>query len=228
MSTSIKHLSVLATALAAALVTLPLAAPAAVADPPRWAPAHGYRHFQGYGHRKYQYKARRHERRYFRRHHHEVRRTVYVSRPAHDHYRHGHGQGSDLSISPTVGGAIVGAVLGGFGGSQFGSGGGRTVAIVGGAAAGAVIGGAIGQSLEADDEARVQHTLETGRTGKTVIWHNQNTGNRYEMTPTRTYRTADRRDCREYTSWVFLGGYEEQVTGTACRMPDGSWQRQAG
>lgn len=119
-------------------------------------------------------------------------------------------------------------MLGGFGGSHIGSGSGRTAAIVGGVAVGALIGGSIGSSMEADDETRVQNTLETGRTGQTVIWQNPDTGNRYEVTPTRTFRTADRRDCREYSTWVFLGGYEEQVTGTACRMPDGSWQRQAG
>ncbi len=232
MSKSTKRLSVLATALAAALVTMPLSAPVAVADPPAWAPAHGYRFANG--HHKFKYKVHRQQRRHVRRH--NVRRTVYVERydyrpyryRSHDHRSHRHTRGSDISISPTIGGAIVGAVLGGLGGSQIGSGSGRTAAIIGGVAAGAVIGGSIGRSMEADDTARVQHTLETGRTGKTVIWNNPDTGNRYEMTPTRTYRTADRRNCREYTSWVFLGGYEEQVTGTACRMPDGSWQRQVG
>ena len=110
----------------------------------------------------------------------------------------------------------------------IGKGSGRTAAIVGGVAAGAVLGGYVGNSMEASDEARVQHTLETGRTGKTVIWQNPDTGNRYEVTPTRTYRTADNRDCREYKTWVFVDGYEEQVTGTACRLPNGTWQRQAG
>lgn len=233
MSNSTKRMSVLAAALAAAIVTMPFAAPTAVADPPRWAPAYGYGH--GHGHHKFKHKVRRHKRHYQRHHghhhvrrHRDVRRTVYVSRPTHGHYRHGYGGRSDVSISPTVGGAIVGALVGGLGGSAIGSGSGRTAAIVGGIAAGAVIGGSIGRSMEPVDQARVQHTLETGRTGQTVIWNNPDTGNRYEVTPTRTYRTADRRDCREYTSWVFLGGYEEQVTGTACRMPDGSWQRQTG
>jgi len=224
MSKSFTRMGVFATALAAALVTIPLTAPAAVADPPSWAPAYGYRN--AHNHRQYKQRVRHYERRQWRRH--EVRRTVYVSPPVHDHSRHRHSQQSDVSISPTLGGAIVGALLGGLGGSQIGSGSGRTAAIVGGIAAGAVIGGSVGNSMETDDTARVQNTLETGRTGETVIWRNQDTGNRYEVTPTRTYRNADRRDCREYTSWVFLGGYEEQVTGTACRMPDGSWQRQAG
>ena len=232
MSKSFARMGVFATALAAALVALPLTAPVAVADPPNWAPAHGYRHFHGqqkFKHKARRYEARQHQRRYVRRY--ETRRTVYVSRPyyrQHDHRSHRHDRQSDLSISPTIGGTIIGAVLGGLGGSQIGSGSGRTAAIVGGVAAGAVIGGYIGNSMEAADEARVQHTLETGRTGKTVIWQNPDTGNRYEVTPTRTYRTADRRDCREYTSWVFLDGYEEQVTGTACRMPDGTWQREVG
>ncbi len=228
MSKSFTRMSIFATALAAALVTIPLTAPVAVADPPRWAPAHGHRHVHG-GH-KFRHKFRHHERRQWQRR--DVRRTVYVYQRDHDSHRHApaHRQrrSTDLNISPTFGGAIVGALLGGLGGSQIGKGSGRTAAIVGGVAAGAVLGGYVGSSMEAEDEARVQQTLETGRTGKTVIWQNPDTGNRYEVTPTRTYRTADRRDCREYKTWVFVDGYEEQVTGTACRMPDGTWQRQAG
>ncbi len=226
MSKTSTRMSVFATALAAALVAIPLTAPVAVADPPRWAPAHGYRHVHG-GH-KFKHKFRQHERRHW--HRHDTRRTVYVYRDDYDghrHYRpHRSRRTTDLSISPTFGGAIIGGLLGGLGGSQIGKGSGRTAAIVGGVAAGAVIGGYVGSSMEASDEARVQRTLETGRTGQTVIWQNPDTGNRYEVTPTRTYRTADRRDCREYTTWVFVGGYEEQVKGTACRMPDGTWQKQ--
>lgn len=222
MSKFTTRMSVFSIALAAALTAIPLTAPVAVADPPSWAPAHGYRNVHSHNDYKFKRKYRRHYR-----NRSQVRRTVYVSRPVHDHYSHRHSQQSNVSISPSLGGAIIGALLGGLGGSQIGSGSGRTAAIIGGIAAGAVIGGSVGNSMESNDEARVQNTLETGRTGETVIWRNQNTGNRYEVTPTRTYRTAGR-DCREYTSWVFLGGYEQQVTGNACRMPDGSWQRQAG
>jgi len=229
MLKSTRPLGVFAAALAAALLTLPLAAPAAQADPPRWAPAHGYWNKHDHHKRKHH----RYVRRDWRDHHHDRRRTVYVPRPDYryyyyrPHYERPHHH-SNLSISPSVGGALVGAVLGGLGGSQIGSGSGRTAAIIGGVAAGAVIGGHIGANMEAADRVQVQRTLETTRTGQTVVWNNSRSGNRYEMTPTRTYRTTDSRDCREYTTWVFIGGYEEQVSGTACRMPDGSWQRVAG
>jgi len=232
MSKSTKRMSVLATAFTAALITLPLAAPSAVADPPRWAPAHGYRHMHGHGGYKYKYKQRRHKRQYGHHHvrRHVVRRTVYVSPPYHDHYRHGHGyyRGGSAGISPSVGGTIVGAVIGGLGGSTIGSGSGRTAAIIGGVAAGAVIGNSIGRSMEDIDRAQVQHTLENGRTGSPVIWQNPDTGNRYEVTPTQTYQTTDNRYCREYISRATVGGREDQVYGTACRMPDGSWQLQPG
>jgi len=227
MSKSFKRTGVLATALAAALATLPLASPPAQADPPRWAPAYGYRAQE----RHHKFERREHRDDWRRWSGHEHYRTVYVVRPAYRYsyerpYRHDRRyDGADLSISPSVGGAILGAVIGGLGGSQIGKGSGRTAAIIGGIAAGAVIGGSIGKSMEAADAARVQQTLETTRTGQTVVWQNPQTGNRYEMTPTRTYR-SNSRDCREYTSWVLIGGYEEQVSGTACRMPDGSWQRQ--
>jgi len=224
MSTINTRMSVFAATLATALVALPATAPVAAADPPRWAPAHGYRVQHG-GHkvtRKFS-----HHRRYdwYR---YDTRRTVYVSPRAYRYPRHRYVNRTELGVSPSLGGAIIGGLLGGLGGSQIGKGSGRTAAIIGGIAAGAVIGGSIGNSMEAADRTQVQHTLETARTGQTVVWNNADTGNRYEMTPTRTYRSADRRDCREYTTWVFLGGYEQQVTGTACRMPDGSWQRQPG
>jgi surface antigen len=217
-------LSVFATALAVALVTTPLSVPVAFADSLSWAPTHGHRHFRG--HREFKRKARHREQ--HRRRHHEMRRMAQMSRPIHRHQRYRPPRryhDPDVSISRTVGGAVVGALLGGLGGSQIGSGSGRTAAIVGGVTVGALLGGHVGRRMEVADEARVQHTLATARTGRTVMW--QNPGNGYEVTSTRTYQTADRRDCREYTTWVFLGGYEEQVTGTVCRMPDGTWQRQA-
>ena len=66
MSKSIKRMGIFATALAAALVALPLTAPVAVADPPRWAPAYGYRHV--HGQQKFKQKVRHHKRRQWRRH----------------------------------------------------------------------------------------------------------------------------------------------------------------
>jgi surface antigen len=43
------------------------------------------------------------------------------------------------------------------------------------------------------------------------------------VTPTRTYKTAER-DCRDFEQTVVVDGQDETVRGTACREPDGTWR----
>jgi uncharacterized protein YcfJ len=122
--------------------TLLAAAAPAFADPPRWAPAHGYRH---------------HPQQVVVKHHHRpvvreviVRQTVVVERPVYVHrpaivvhqppaYYGGRAVYAAPAYDPalaTLGGAIIGAAIG----SQIGRGDGRTAAI----AVGAVLGGVLG------------------------------------------------------------------------------------
>ncbi|HEX6979265.1 MAG TPA: hypothetical protein VF342_08190 [Alphaproteobacteria bacterium] len=42
--------------------------------------------------------------------------------------------------------------------------------------------------------------------------------------PTRDFTQPDGRYCREYQRTATIGGRPQQVYGTACLMPDGSWQ----
>ena len=123
-------------------------------------------------------------------------------------------------------GMVIGGLIGGLGGSQFGGGDGRTAAIIIGTMAGAVIGGAIGRSMDETDQLKAAQTMETVRTGVSSSWQNPDTGNTYVVTPTRTYDTAEG-PCREYTMDATIGGRPEQVYGTACRQPDGSWRLQS-
>ncbi|GAB4480510.1 MAG: RT0821/Lpp0805 family surface protein [Burkholderiaceae bacterium] len=111
-------------------------------------------------------------------------------------------------------GMVIGGVLGGVLGSQVGQGHGRTAA---------TIGGAVGRSMDEQDRIKTAHTLETVRTGVPSQWRNPDTGNVYTVTPTRTIETAQG-PCREYTIDAVIGGKKEQVVGTACRQPDGSWR----
>ncbi len=184
----------------------------------------GHRHFR-HGHRKHRHGYHRHgPRRVI-----HTRRTVHVHRyepPRRHAYRHqGHGGGA---IDKSTGGTIVGALLGAAVGTQIGKGSGRTAAIIGGTVVGGILGHEIGRSMEEADRRQVQSALERTPTGQTIAWNNPDTGKQYAVTPTRTYRSADNRNCRDYTTWVFIGGYEEQVNGTACRMPDGSWRPEQG
>lgn len=122
-------------------------------------------------------------------------------------------------------GMIIGGIIGGVLGHQVGTGSGQDVATGLGAVIGAAVGGSVGRSMDELDRMKVAASLETVRTGVTTRWENPDSGNEYAMTPTRTYETA-KGPCREYTLDAQIGGQTEQIYGTACRQPDGSWKIQ--
>jgi surface antigen len=159
-----------------------------------------------------------------RRHGHKKTNHVYVPRHTNVYwYKTRPRHSTNFNLNNETGGRLIGAVLGAVVGSQFGKGKGKLVAVAGGAIVGSLIGGEIGSRMDDNDRARSQRVLETAPTGRTVRWVNPDTDVAYEMTPTQTYRNANGIDCREYTTWVFIDGYEEQVRGTACRTADGTW-----
>ena len=117
----------------------------------------------------------------------------------------------------------VGGALGGVLGSQVGGGTGQLVATAAGALLGAYLGGNVGRTMDDVDRAKAHHTLEATPTGQTSTWRNPDTGNAYEVTPTRTYQD-DGRPCRDYTTEAWIDGKRETLRGTACREPDGTWR----
>ncbi|MFP6730358.1 MAG: RT0821/Lpp0805 family surface protein [Alphaproteobacteria bacterium] len=125
-------------------------------------------------------------------------------------------------------GTLIGAGLGGLAGSQIGSGTGQLAAIGAGVLLGGLLGSEVGRSLDKADEAylanNAQSTLETAPTGASSSWVNPDSGNSGSLTPTHTYATASGQPCREYHSTVTIDGQTEDVYGTACREPDGSWR----
>lgn len=120
-------------------------------------------------------------------------------------------------------GTAVGAVAGGLLGSRFGEGSGRTVATIVGAIAGGAVGNAVGRNMDNNDRMRAAQALETSRVGSPTSWRNPDTGNQYTVVPTRTFQSPQG-PCREYTMDTVIGNRPQQVFGTACRQPDGSWQ----
>jgi surface antigen len=126
-------------------------------------------------------------------------------------------------------GTVGGAVLGGLLGSQIGGGSGRLWATGAGAVLGALAGSEIGKSLDRADKAYMaqttQATLEHTRTGETSTWQNPDTGHAGTVTPVETYQ-RDGRYCREFTQTVRVGGRTQEAYGTACRQPDGTWKIQ--
>jgi len=118
---------------------------------------------------------------------------------------------------------IIGAIAGGILGHQVGGGSGQVLATMAGTVAGAMIGGSIGRSMDEQDQMNTAAALENVRTGVSSTWVNPDTGYQYVVTPTSTYDSGTG-PCREYTMDATIGGKTEQVYGTACRQPDGSWK----
>ena len=118
-------------------------------------------------------------------------------------------------------GQVIGGVLGGVLGAQIGDGSGRTVAIIAGTIAGSMIGRHIGQTMDDTDRMITAQALHDGQARS---WRNSATGNRYAVTPTDTRYYGDQ-TCREFRLNATVGNTpDEEVYGTACLQPDGSWQ----
>jgi surface antigen len=120
-------------------------------------------------------------------------------------------------------GQVIGAIAGGLLGNQVGSGSGRTAATIAGTILGGFVGGNIGRQMDDGDRYRAGQALESTPTYQSTSWQNPDTGNRYSVTPTKTYY-SDSRPCREYTTEAWIDGRQETVYGTACRQSDGTWQ----
>jgi Surface antigen len=125
-------------------------------------------------------------------------------------------------------GTLAGAAIGGLIGSQFGGGTGNKVAIGAGVVAGGFLGNRIGKALDCKDQQyhyeTTQNALETQKTGHSSSWSNPDSGHSGKITPTRTYTSADGVPCREFTQTIYVDGKTEEVPGSACRQPDGTWQ----
>lgn len=121
-------------------------------------------------------------------------------------------------------GTLAGGVAGGILGSTIGHGSGRFVAIAAGTLAGALVGGAIGRNMDETDRLRMMHALDYNPVGEPAYWRNANTGVQYNVVPVRNVSVQGNRYCREYQTTANIGGKKQQIYGTACRQPDGSWQ----
>ena len=175
--------------LAASLLPLP-----SLADPPPWAPAHGWRkkndpYYAGYTGRKWE-------------------RDYGIL---------------DGRCNREAVGAVLGAATGGMIGSTVGSGDGRQVAIAVGAVIGAVAGAHIGRSIDESDRACVGHALELGAPHRAVVWTNPASGVAYSITPLNGYKTRGTH-CREFRTHVTVEGRAQTVRNRACRTGDGVWE----
>lgn len=175
------------------------AAPA-FADPPPWAPAHGWR----------------------AKHHHDHDDDDYRAAAPAVAMPYGLAQGTCYR---DMIGAALGGAAGGLVGSHIGKSSGRTVATIGGVLLGLFVGGSIGRAMDEADQGCVGAVLEHVPDHRTVVWQGPNQQG-YWVTPIRSYAAGNGRYCREYRSQAVIAGRPHSVYGTACRQPDGSWQIQ--
>ncbi|TLY72283.1 MAG: glycine zipper 2TM domain-containing protein [Gammaproteobacteria bacterium] len=138
-----------------ALFTLALVPVPAPADPPPWAPAHGWRkkndpNYVGYTGKKWE-----------------------------KDYGVLEGHCNTQAV-----GAVLGGVVGGAVGSRAAKNENRPVAILVGGVLGAVIGAKIGRAIDDADRGCMGHALELAGERNTVKWQNSS-GVQYELTPTR-------------------------------------------
>jgi surface antigen len=164
------------------------------ADPPPWAPAHGWR--------------RQHDSHY----------TGYTGKKWDRDYGIVGGRCDRQAV-----GAVLGATVGGVVGSQVGKGSGRIVATVLGAVIGGVIGAEIGRDLDGADRACLGHALELAQDRERITWVNSGTGVSYVLSPTRGFK-RDGRTCREFSLKMSAGRKDEAGRGVACQAGDGTWQ----
>ncbi len=162
------------------------------ADPPAWAPAHGWRAKQGYSMASFP----------------DI----------------GAGYCDRGLLGSQLAGIAAGGALGGFLGSKIGKGSGQLAATAAGALLGAFIGSEIAYSMDSLDQACVSRSLEGAPDNQTVTWRNPDTNADYQVTPVKSYDDTAGRYCREYITEATIGGKVEQVYGTACYQPDGSWE----
>lgn len=171
-----------------------LVAPAAVADPPGHAPAHGWRAKHGY---------------YY---------SGYTGHPWRDDYGVREGRCDRDRV-----GTVLGAVVGGAVGSTVGRGDSRLIAILVGASVGAIVGREIGRDMDRSDRGCLAHGFEMARDGHSVRWDGARPGMYYSMTPRGSFE-HDGYPCRRFTLQREWDGRRHESRGSACRVSEGEWR----
>lgn len=179
----------------------------ALADPPPWAPAHGWRakndpNYVGYTGKKWD---------------------------------NDYGVLDGTCDAAKVG-AVLGGAIGGVVGSQVAKDSpNRPVAILVGTVLGSVIGSKIGKDMDSGDQGCMGHALELAGEAKRVKWTNPQTHVSYVLTPTKNF--GDQLNpCRRFTAVAVDGGdgkkgkakgkghaKKAQFKGAACRQGTGEW-----
>ena len=79
----------------------------------------------------------------------------------------------------------------------------------------------LNEQQQREHEQTLRKALEAP-VGETIRWKDADASG--SVTMTREGVSSEGRYCREYSQKVYIGGESQQVYGTACRNPDGSWE----
>jgi len=124
-------------------------------------------------------------------------------------------------------GAALGAAAGGTAGAIIGAssshGHQQWAATAGGAILGILLGGTVGHAVDTLDQSCAAEAVAYGPVGQPVGWASPSYGTEYQVTPVRQY-AYEGTTCREYVANAAVNGRWQQVHGTACMQPDGSWR----
>jgi len=125
----------------------------------------------------------------------------------------------------TLGGAVVGGVIG----NQFGSGSGKDIATIVGVILGSHWGSNVGAKLDHYEtikhEQAAYQALEYHKDGQVVRWSNPNSGHKGGIMVTDTYYIENGQiPCRSFIQEVQIGARMEQSEGIACRTASGKWE----
>ena len=127
----------------------------------------------------------------------------------------------------TIVGTLGGAALGGFLGSQIGSGTGRLAFTGLGVLVGGLAGNQIAKALTCEDKQQMNQANQQAQAapvGEQISWNNPDSGNSGTVTAVRDGTSQSGQYCREFEQTVTVDGKTEQGTGVACRKADGSWE----
>jgi len=79
-------------------------------------------------------------------------------------------------------------------------------------------------SVQLAQAETLTRALEQLKSGEMANWTNASTGWSGEVTPLRTFKSKDKRWCREYRVSDQMGTRQNVRLGVACRVGDGKWQ----
>jgi surface antigen len=135
----------------------------------------------------------------------------------------------DNEAAATVGGAIIGGIIG----NQFGSGSGKAAATVGGVILGGLAGREIAKDSCDDDRYDAYYyddayadAFEDGA-NRRYVWNNPRTRHHGWVRPTRYYENGWNDydgPCRGFESRIYVEDDEEYAYGVACRTASGRWK----